>query len=204
MNNSMPNLLDKQYKLLLEEERRFAKRIAFHIRAQTPHPWWHIFIPFKFLLEYFSLKKDVRNFSAKHVYLKQIALSAAYRSAETRDPDQSSQEMQAELRDFWLHVQKLDSQELYKLLGQWMDMLFRHYDRLLQTHEENYLAIIRKAYNSSGQYQNFLDQLTQIEKRIDQAVQAATGTSSTDPYIHYKQKAIQDLRSRELRDIFTT
>ncbi len=198
----MHDMLDKQYNLLLEEERRFAKRIVYLIRAQSPRPWWHIFIPFKFVFEYFSLKKEVQNFSAKHVYLKQIALSAAYRSAETRDLDKSSQDMQAELRDFWLHVQKLDSQGLYKLLGQWMDMLFRHYDRLFQTHEENYLAQIRKVYNSSGQYQNFLDQLTQIEKQIDQEVQAAVGSSGTDPYIQYKQQAIQDLRARELRDIF--
>ncbi|MFW6106471.1 MAG: NF038143 family protein, partial [Desulfovermiculus sp.] len=76
----MSKILDKVYKLLLERERRFAKNVAYLIRAQTQRPWWHIFIPFKFLLEYRDLKKDIRNFSAKHVHLKQIALSTAYRT----------------------------------------------------------------------------------------------------------------------------
>ena len=210
----MNNILNKQYKLLLERERRFAKNVIYLIRAQTGQPWWHIFIPFKFLLEYRDLKKDIRNFSAKHGHLKQIALSAAYRTAATNDRDKNQQAMQVELRDFCLHTQKIASQEAYELLKQWLDLLFQHYYRLFLIPERDYSTLIRQAYTSSGEYRSFLDQLNTLEQRIDQAAQHAMGISiepperippgneGSDPYIRHKQKAIQDLRARELNDIF--
>ncbi|MFP4285294.1 MAG: NF038143 family protein [Desulfovermiculus sp.] len=210
----MSKILDKVYKLLLERERRFAKNVAYLIRAQTQRPWWHIFIPFKFLLEYRDLKKDIRNFSAKHVHLKQIALSTAYRTALTHDREKNQQAMQAELRDFCLHTQKIASQEAYELLKQWMDLLFQHYLRLFEQQERDYSTLIRRTYTSSEEYRSFLDQLNTLEQRIDQAILSAvqerieppegrpTEGQGTDPYIRHKQKAIQDLRARELNDIF--
>ncbi len=198
----MANLLEKQYALILDVERRFAKRIVYLIRAYTPRPWWHIFIPFKFLFEYLSMRKEVREFTAKHVYLKQIALSAGYRATESKAFDKSRQEMQAELRDFWLNVQDLESQEVYELLGQWMDMLLRHYYRLFQTTAGDYSSLIRRVYTSAGEYQSFLHQLTEVEQKLDQAVLEALGISAPDPYIQKKQQAIQDLRAREVQEIF--
>lgn len=210
----MSQILDKQYKILLEREKRFAKNVVYLIRAQTERPWWHIFIPFKFLLEYRDLKKDIRNFSATHGHLKQIALSAAYRTAAANDRDKNRQAMQAELRDFCVHTQKMASQEAYELLKQWMDALFEHYGRLFLLPERDYATLIRQAYTSSGEYRSFLDQLNTLEQRIDQAILSAvqerieppegrpTEGQGTDPYIRHKQKAIQDLRARELNDIF--
>lgn len=210
----MSKILDKQYKLLLEREKRFAKNVVYLIRAQTGRPWWHIFIPFKFLLEYRDLKKDIRNFSATHGQLKQIALSAAYRTAAANDRDKNQLAMQAELRNFCVHTQKMASAEAYELLKQWMDLLFQHYGRLFQVSERDYSTLIRQAYTSSGKYRSFLDQLNTLEQRIDQAIQSAlekrieppermpSKGEGTDPYIRQKQEAIQDLRARELNDIF--
>jgi len=213
----MSKIRNTQYKLLLERERRFAKNVIYLIRAQTQRPWWHIFIPFKFLFEYRDLKKDIRNFSAKHVHLKQIALSAAYRTAVTNGRDKNQQAMQAELRDFCLHTQKIASQEVYELLKQWMDLLFQHYCRLFLSPARDYSTLIRQAYTSSGEYRSFLDQLNTLEQRIDHALQNTMGISietpspkvqmpsegeGSDPYMRHKQKAIQDLRAREFNDIF--
>lgn len=197
----MSELLDKQYNLLLQQERLLAKRVVYLIRAQAQKPWWHIFIPFKFLLEYKRLKKDIRNFSARHVYLKQIALAAAYRSTLTRDQEKPRQEMQAELRDFCLHSQEITSRNAYELLGQWMDLLFQHYWQLFQIQENNYQDLIRKAYTYK-EYQSFLKQLSQLENSMNQAEQSDPEPGKLDPCIRQKQQAIQDLRSRELDDIF--
>ncbi|MFO7802332.1 MAG: NF038143 family protein [Desulfovermiculus sp.] len=198
----MSNILDKQFKLLLEREKRFAKNVVYLIRAETQRPWWHIFIPFKFLFEYRGLKKDIRNFSAKHVHLKHIALSAAYRATATNDRDKNQQAMQAELRDFYVHTQKIASQEAYELLRQWMELLFVHYFRLLQVPERDYQKLIRQVYASSGEYRSFLDQLSSLEQGMDQAVQKALEDGQGDPSIRNKQQAVQDLRARELNDMY--
>lgn len=197
----MTQIPDRQYRLLLQEERLMAKRVVYLIRAKAPQPWWHIFIPFKFLLEYKRLKKDIRNFSARYVYLKQIALAAAYRSTVNRDQEKSRQEMQAELRDFCLHSKEIASQNAYEFLSQWMDLLFQHYGQLFQVQEKNYRDLIRKTYTFK-EYQNFLDQLSRLEQSIDQAGQSDRKDGKSDPSIQQKQQAIQELRARELNDIF--
>ena len=198
----MSKLLDTQYKLLYEKERRFAKNVVYLIRARKKRPWWHICIPFKFLIEYRALKKDMRNFSARHVDLKQIALSAAYRSAVKTDRDTRQEEMHAQLRDVCLHNQKITSKEAYELLRQWIDLLFQHYYRLFQVPESDYHKLIRQAYTSSGEYRRFLDQLNSLEQRISHAVHGPPGAGATDSSIRLEQKAVQDLRAREHNDIF--
>jgi hypothetical protein len=195
-------LLDKQYNLLLQEEKRFAKRVTYLIRAQTPRPWWHIFVPFKFLFEYLTLKRDMRSFLANQVYLKQIALSAAYRSTKSDAQHKSQQEMQAELRDFCLHTQKIEPQKVYESLAQWMDLLFKHYCRLFETRERDYQALLRRAYNSAPAYQSFLEQLNSLERQIDQELQDSSSAGSLADYTRQRQKAIQEMRAREARDIF--
>ena len=198
----MSKLLDTQYKLLYEKERRFAKNVVYLIRAWKKRPWWHMCIPFKFLFEYRALKKDIRNFSARHVALKQIALSAAYRSAVKTNREASREEMHAQLRDACLHILKITSKEAYDLLRQWSDLLFQHYDRLFQIPERDYPKLIRQAYTSSGEYRSFLDQLNSLEQGISQAVHGPPGAGEADPSIRLEQKAVQDLRARELNDIF--
>ncbi len=198
----MSKILDKQFKLLLERERRFSKNVVYLTRAQTPRPWWHIFIPFKFLLEYRDLKKDIRHFTAKYLTLKHIALSAAYRAAVTNDRKKNQQTMQAELRDFCVHNQKIPSQEAYEILKQWMDLLFQHYYRLFLIPERDYSKLIRQAYTSSEEYRSFLGQLNTLEQDMDQALQSASGGEESDLHIQQKQKALQDLRSREINDMY--
>lgn len=38
------------YDAILDHEEKFAKNLAFQLRAGRPQPAWHFFVPFKFLL----------------------------------------------------------------------------------------------------------------------------------------------------------
>lgn len=159
-------------------------------------------IPFKFLFEYRALKKDIRRFSAEHVSLRHIALSAAYRSAGTDDRGSNQLEMQAQLWDLCLHTRKADSKEAYELLGQLLDVFFQHCERLFQIPERDYLSLIRQAYPSSEEYRSFLDQLDSLEQSIDRVAHRSSGDEGSDQSTRQRQKAIQDLRDREFNDIF--
>ncbi|HKK00368.1 MAG TPA: NF038143 family protein [Desulfotignum sp.] len=199
----MSKILDKRYSELLEQEKRFIKRVVYFIHAYTPRPWWRVVIPFNFLIDYFSRKKEIQAFSDSHFYLKQIALSMAYKDAESGNPGQSNSEMQAELRDYWMHMQKIESRELYEHLQQWMAMLKKHYLKLLLVQERYYIPLLQKAYSSRQEYKAFLTELTKLEEKIDQIILEYQNDKVLPAgYIQRKQKAFQEIRERDLREAF--
>ena len=196
----MSNILDAQYKTVMRQEELFAKRVVYHMRANSPPPWWHHIIPFRFMWEIIARNKDLRNFSSKHLRLKEMALSAACNGVKKNDLDRGRREMQAQLRDFWAHENQPEYQELYRLLSQWLDLLYRHYCRLLQTGQKDYGSMTRQAYDSAEKYEQFLSELLEVEKKVDRAVLDFTGLEKVS-YIKNKQKAIQAVRDREMREL---
>ncbi|MFN2353448.1 MAG: NF038143 family protein [Desulfopila sp.] len=199
----MSKKLNKRYTELLEQEKLFIKRGVYWIHAYTPRPWWRACIPFNFLIDYLSRKKDVRAFSESHFYLKQIALSMAYKDAESENPGQSDSEMQAELRDYWMHMQKSESKVLYEYLQQWMALLKNHYLKLLLVQEKYYILLLQQAYSSRQEYKTFLTELAEVEKKIDQRIlDHQKDMALPEGYIQRKQKAFLELRERDLREAF--
>ncbi len=198
----MSKFIDDQYKIIREEEKKFAKRVVYIIRALKPQPWWNLFIPFMFVLEYFARKKDIARFTEKHMLFKEMALSAACWTAASGDPEKSRQEMLSQLRDHWMHDQQFESRDLYELLEEMLDLLLEHYLQLLQTMEKDYTLMIRKAYPVRAHYQDFLDRMTRVEMKIDRSVVEASGLTWPDPYIQSKQKAIHEVRKRDLSEIY--
>ncbi len=195
--------LDKKYVLLLEQEKRFVRRVVYLMRVHTPRPWWHMFVPFMVLFEHLARKRDVRAFSATHLYLKQIALSAAYRDAESGHPAGNDARVQAQLRDYWLHMQKIESREIYEHLAIWVDLLRKHYRRLLRARGKHYAGLIRNTYASADAYRTFLSQLTEVEEKMDHDLTRLEKDNSVLAlYLQRKQKAIENVRNREVREIY--
>lgn len=198
----MLKVADKLYRLLIDQEKTFAKRVVYIMRAETPPPWWHLLIPFRFLLEYFAFRKNVRQFTEKYLLLKRMALSAALNAVQHGDWDRSRQEMHSELRDFWMHSQKIQSRELYEHLVELADLSMDHYRKLLETGEMDYTSMIRRAYGRPSEYRDHLEQLGQTEAKIDQAAHNAFGLDTPDPHITARRKAMQEARMQHLREIF--
>lgn len=195
-------LLKAQLKAILAEEREFASRVVYYRRADTQPPWWHNFIPFKFLVEYFGRKKETSQFSDKHLHFKEMALRASEEAVRSGNTERPRQAMKGELREFWMREQKLESRAVYENLSAMMDLLMDHYLRLLQTREREYLLMVRGTYRDRPAYQEFLTRMEQVEHDIDQGVVEALGKTWPEPYIQSKQKAIHDVRKRELDDAF--
>lgn len=195
--------LDKRYQAILEQERLFIKRAVYYIHAYTPRPWWQIFIPLKFLLEYHARKKDVQSFEKSHLYLKEIALAMAYQEVSSENPGSSDPELLARLRDYQVHIQKSNSADLQQGLGQWLKHLKNHYGKLLQVQEKKYHLLLRKAYNTKQNYQSFLVELAVTENRVDRTLlELHQDGKQTEAYLDRKQRAFELLREREVRETF--
>lgn len=182
----------------MERETQFIKRVVYLMRAHTQRPWWHMFIPFKFLLEHLARRRDFRAFSGTHLYLKQIALSAAYRDVKTGNPDIINSETEARIRDYRVHVQKIKSAEIYELLTAWVNLLRDHYRLLLSAEGRSYFALVKNAYSSEKEYQEFFARLKKIEAKIDATImQTETNLEKLTYFNERKEKSINEARERE-------
>ncbi|MFP4084216.1 MAG: NF038143 family protein [Desulfonatronovibrio sp.] len=199
----MNKALDKRYNEIMEQEKLFVKRAVYFIHAYTPKPWWHVLIPFRFLLEYYSRKKDIRSFQKSHLYLKQIALAMAYQDIKTGTAGGSDSEMLAQVRDYSMRLQQLHSADLHQYIEQWMNLLKAHYYRLLLVQEKYYYLLLNKAYAGRQEYEDFLSKLADVEKKMDQIIlDTHKNTDKSKQYIKSRQKAFAEIRERELREAF--
>ncbi|MFO8113061.1 MAG: NF038143 family protein [Desulfosalsimonadaceae bacterium] len=199
----MGKTIDKNYVLLAEQEQLFVKRVVYLMRAHSPRPWWRMFIPFAFLLEYFARKKDVRTFAKAHLHLKEAALEAAYQEAASGRPEKNDSTLQARISDYLTHMQDIQSPELYDRLYAWAALLKDHYARMLPVQEKFYNLVLQNAYPSGGEYKRFLQELADAENGIDQLVLAARkDKEQAGIIIANKQKAFQQVREREIREAF--
>ncbi len=196
-------ILDKTFLLVQEQEKRFLKQAVFLFRAYAPKPWWHMLIPFKFVLEYLARKKAYRSFSKTYLHLKQIALDAAYQDLISDSQAESEARLEARLREYWLQKQPNMSQELYTQLHTWLDLLRGHYLRMLQSRGRHYHDLLAEAYPSKQAYSNFVKQLTLVEEEMDPAVfRTGQADCSATPDLDNQRKAFAQVRERELREAF--
>ena len=196
-------ILDKTFLLIQEQEKRFLKQAIFLFRAYAPKPWWHLLIPFKFILEYLARKKAYRSFSKTYLHLKLIALDAAYQNLVSDSQAESEARLEARLREYWLQKQPTMSQELYAQLRTWLDLLHTHYLRMLQSRGRHFHDLPAEAYPSKDAYTEFVNQLALVEEEIYPAVVGTDQEAcSTRSCLEAQQKAFAQVRERELREAF--
>ncbi|MFW6055180.1 MAG: NF038143 family protein [Thermodesulfobacteriota bacterium] len=194
---------DKAFSRIEKQEKDFVRRVVYLLRAYTPGPWWHVLIPFRFVLEYLTRKREIKLFSKTHLYLKHLALSAAYQDLASDDPAESDARLEAGLRDYWLHMQDTKSQEIYEHLSAWTELLRKHYFRMLNTGETNYGLMLQNAYFSGSAYKEFLDHLADRERQIDRVMLGFRPLNEKKPagqWLVNKQKAFAQVRDREIRE----
>ena len=194
---------DKAFSRIEKQEKDFVRRVVYLLRAYTPGPWWHVLIPFRFVLEYLTRKREIKLFSKTHLYLKHLALSAAYQDLASADPAESDARLEARLRDYWLHMQDTKSQEIYEQLSAWTELLRKHYFRMLQTGETDYRLMLQKAYSSESAYKEFLDRLADREGRIDRVLlgfRPVNEEKAAGQWLLNKQKAFARIRDREIHE----
>lgn len=196
-------ILDKTYRLIREQEKALLKQAIFLLRAYTSRPWWHMLIPFRFVLEYLARKKAYKSFSKTYLHLKQMALDAAYHELISHSRAEGKARLEARLREYWLQQQPHLPQELYTQLHSWLELLRSHYLSLLQSRGRHFHDLLAQAYPSQQAYTDFIKQLALVEDEILPAVfETGQAVCSTPSCLEAQQKALAQVRERELREAF--
>lgn len=196
-------ILDKNYLLIQEQEKNMLKQAIFLLRAYTPNPWWHMLVPFKFVLDYHARKKAYKSFSNTYLHLKQMALTAAYQNLISDSQAESEARLEARLREYWLRKQPNLPQELYAQLRTWLDLLRGHYLKMLQSRGRHSHDLLAEAYPSRQAYTDFVNQLALVEEEIYPAVFGAGQTvCPACSCLEAQRKAFAQVREREVREAF--
>jgi hypothetical protein len=191
-----------RYDLIWNHENQFAYKVAKQVLQKPPISVWLVLMPILFLFYAHKIqqyKAGIHNFSKGLMRTKILALDSALEEINTGRNDNKvknnfvSPEPETSIEAMRVRNQQLAEFELLKL----------HYGKLLRQQGTSYRALVRQAYQASGDYRLFLNQLMQIEKEVMEAVLQAYHPKEEDRTVTQKmQEAMQALREEDLEEIF--
>lgn len=198
----MVQAIQIRYDLIWNYENQFAYKVAKQV-LQKPHiSVWLVLMPILFLFYAHKIqqyKAGIHDFSKGLMRTKILALDSAMEEINTGRKDTevkhslgfSESETSMEVMQVW--KRQIAEVELLKV----------HYGKLLCQQGESYRVLVRHAYQTSGDYRLFLNQLTQIEKEVMEAVLEAYHPKEEDKAVTLKmQEAMQVLREEDLKAFF--
>jgi len=192
-----------QYGIILAYEESFARAVAIGVIVREPLTVWHFLIPFVFIFDFFRRKRDTEIFTKNFLFVKKLALDAAFAISKGEDRQSRLTQIESETRD------KLTSQKLYSWgihQGQMTEVNLRidHYSKLLEAEGNSYQSLVKNTYQTQENYEAFLHQLTSIEREIDRAVIKTLGeTEEVWQPMLTKHAAIDEMRTRGVRKLFS-
>lgn len=191
-----------QYEIVLSHEESFATSVATGVRARKPLTIWHLIIPFMFVYELITMKKDIGTFAESFLFIRKLALDSAYdiNKGEDRKKIISQVEGKVEGR---LRAQGLFSPRLHQGQMSIINLLIDHYSKLFKAQGKDYASLVKNAYKTRSDYETFLKYLTLAEREVDTAVTLTLGGGD---YIRRqmmaKEEVIERLRKKEIERVF--
>jgi hypothetical protein len=198
----MGQTIQIRYDLIWNHENQFAYKVAKQVLQKPPISVWVVLMPILFLFYAHKIqqyKAGIHNFSKGLMRTKILALDSALEEINTGRKDKEvknnfvSPEVETSIEVIRVHNRQLAEFELLKV----------HFSKLLHQQGTSYQALVRQAYRTSGAYRLFLNQLTQIEKEVMEAVLQAYHPKEEDRAVTQKmQEAMHALREEDLTAFF--
>jgi len=206
--------LDAKYDAILAREQQFALTVARKVVDKPELSVWMFLIPIVFIYyihRYQKFQAGVKLFSKEFVFTKKAALDAAFqitRNGVSKDealatccPDEEA----GSAADEALATCCSDTalvKEIRRKQFKEVAFLVDHYVRLLTADGDSYQSLVKKAYTRAG-YRQFLKQLQQVEKEVNQAAKHAF--KETEGFLEFMSKmevATELLRQEETKKLF--
>lgn len=194
------------YSLIRANEKRFAKRVIYQLRAQDPPPAWHNLIPFQFLFEYIRIRRAAGEFEENAMVVRRTALESALSMAKNQSPDLVRKNMQNTIRE-WLSRNNLFSQPLLEKQMALAEAYEAHFKTLLAAEGKTYEDLVRRGYRVPPKYREFLDKTARMEAAIDSLVcemsfEAESERRECENRMEKKHNAFEKAREMEIDRVF--
>jgi hypothetical protein len=198
----MAKAIQIRYDLIWNHENQFAYKVAKQVLQKPPISVWIVLMPILFLFYAHKIqqyKAGIHNFSQGLMRTKILALDSALKEINTGSKDE-------EVKDNFVSTELETSTEVMQAQNRQLaevELLKVHYGKLLCQKGTSYGGLVRQAYQTSGAYRLFLNQLTQIEKEVMEAVLQAYHPKEEDRAVTQKmQEAMHALREEDLKAFF--
>jgi hypothetical protein len=186
--------MDKNYNIVLKAEESFAGAVALGVHVKRPLTSWHFLLPGMFLFDFLRRSSETKRYSALFLFPRKLALNGARIETFSQIED--------DIRH-WLVSLNLYSEKLHRKQMDVINLLVDHYSKLLHAEGDNYLALIKNAYQTRESYEAYLRRLSTAEGEVDRAIIEIRGeTQELMERLRMEQAQVTELRTKEINQIF--
>lgn len=184
--------------LVLDKERQFCSQVSAAILDKPQLAVWMILIPVFFVFYFWQLKRyseGRKDFAANFLITRESALSKACDAAVNRGEPKIEELADAE------DVPQ-QAREQYR---NWLELLSRHYLKLITGRGKSYTELVRSAYGSKKKYVQFYEELNRAEREFNAALQPHLDLENSEVVSIVKkiETITVKLRRQEVQEIFS-
>ena len=192
----------EKYKMILMTEEQMAREVTLGVIVTRPLTVWHYIIPGMFIIDFLRRESTLRKYTEHFMFPRKLAIDAA--QALVRDDDEAAvlSHIENENRS-WLSGLDLNTPGLLQAQLKVIKLLIEHYARLLKADGVSVYALIKKAYENRGSFQEHVDELTAAEAEVDRELIAKRGESEKlKAKISEEQKQLKKKKKKIIEEVF--
>lgn len=189
-------------KTITAAEEQFAREVTLGVVVQRPQSLWKALIPGMFIFDFLSRGAAIREYTRHFMYPRLQALELAREC----DPDQDCPGVTSRIRNHvtdWLKNAGLYSEDVLGAQISTVQLLARHYLKLIRSPGDNYLEMIQHAYQDRNDFQGFLDRIAGAEYRVDRVILEHVGRNKTiEEKMRMERQQVEKRRKALMDDVF--
>ncbi len=192
----------EKYKMILMAEEKMAREVTLGVIVTRPLTVWHHIIPGMFIIDFLRRGSALRQYTRHFMFPRKLAIDAARALAQGEDEAAVFSHIENDT-GAWLNSLDLHTPGLLQAQLAVIKLLVDHCARLLKEDGYSVYALIKKAYESRGSFQGFIDELTVAEAEVDRELIVRMGeTQKLKAKISAEQEQIKERREKILQEVF--
>lgn len=159
----------QQLDLIIKSEEQFAREVALGVVVTRPLKSWLYFIPGMFIVDFLRRQGAVRRYLNEYMAPRRPAIYAAKAIMEGEDSEQVHAQIESQ-PDLGRTAGQGKTEHLKQSQFDLIEMLIKHYSKLLAAEGIDYIQLLRNAYKDKASLEAELSGLNELEIKRDQCM----------------------------------
>jgi hypothetical protein len=193
--------MDK-HDIITAAEQQFAREVTLGVIVTRPLTAWHYIIPGFFIIDFLRRGSAIRQYTKHFMFPRNLAIDAAVAKFQSNSEESTGRDLKDDVR-IWLESLNLYSHDLVKAHIELIGILETHYLKLLNADGDTMTLLIENAYQTTENYQKFVETITVAENEVDRLViEQLGGNEKVQEKILAEQQQIAKRRQKILAEVF--
>jgi len=155
--------------IILSAETQFAREVTLGVIYQLPLPIWYSLIPGMFIFDFLRRNTAIRRYTKYFLSSRKMALDAAQSFLNGEEKSFINDQIKSKIENR-LNSINLISQDLTNAQIQVVNLLIKHYIKLINAVGASYNELVGNAYKTPTAFKVHLNSLEKVEIQIDKAI----------------------------------